>query len=208
MPEMEDFAKADREFFVGTLRGVIAAKRKAGGPDWRPHRPPSSAELSPVEACILMMGSFELVQSPGNALPRHHQRSHRADQSLWWHRWPQVRQWRARQGRGGGSPGSSLRKKQAAKPMAGEFALIDRYFARPTPSAVLGPGDDCALLQPTPGKQLAVTTDMLVAGTHFLPDTDPLNLGWKALAVNLSDLAAMGAQAALGHAGRRIACGR
>lgn len=78
--------------------------------------------------------------------------------------------------------------------MAGEFALIDKYFARPTPSAVLGPGDDCALLQPTPGKQLAVTTDMLVAGTHFLPDTDPKNLGWKALAVNLSDLAAMGAK--------------
>ena len=75
----------------------------------------------------------------------------------------------------------------------GEFALIDKYFARPTPSAILGPGDDCALLQPTPGKQLAITTDMLVAGTHFLPDTDPHNLGWKALAVNLSDLAAMGA---------------
>lgn len=77
--------------------------------------------------------------------------------------------------------------------MAGEFALINRYFTRPTPSAVLGPGDDCALIQPTPGRQLAVTTDMLVAGTHFLPDTDPKNLGWKTLAVNLSDLAAMGA---------------
>jgi len=77
--------------------------------------------------------------------------------------------------------------------MAAEFALIDQYFTRPTPSAILGPGDDCALLQPSPGKQLAVTTDMLVAGTHFLPETDPKNLGWKALAVNLSDLAAMGA---------------
>ena len=77
--------------------------------------------------------------------------------------------------------------------MPGEFALIDKYFARATPSAILGPGDDCALLQPTPGKQLAITTDMLVAGTHFLPDTDPKNLGWKALAVNISDLAAMGA---------------
>ncbi len=75
-----------------------------------------------------------------------------------------------------------------------EFALIGRYFSRPTPSAVLGPGDDCALLAPSPGRQLAVTTDMLVAGTHFLPDTDPRNLGWKALAVNLSDLAAMGAR--------------
>jgi thiamine-monophosphate kinase len=78
--------------------------------------------------------------------------------------------------------------------MPGEFDLISKYFARPTPSAVLGPGDDCALIAPTPGKQLAVTTDMLVAGTHFLPDTNPRNLGWKALAVNISDLAAMGAQ--------------
>ncbi|MBL8420758.1 MAG: thiamine-phosphate kinase [Dechloromonas sp.] len=77
--------------------------------------------------------------------------------------------------------------------MPGEFDLIDRYFARATPSAILGPGDDCALLQPTPGKELAITTDMLVAGMHFLPDTDSRNLGWKALAVNLSDLAAMGA---------------
>lgn len=78
--------------------------------------------------------------------------------------------------------------------MAGEFALIDRYFARPTPSAVLGPGDDCTLLQPSAGMELAVTTDMLVAGTHFLPGTDPKNLGWKTLAVNVSDLAAMGAK--------------
>lgn len=78
--------------------------------------------------------------------------------------------------------------------MASEFALIDRYFARPTPSAVLGPGDDCALLAPTPGMELAITTDMLVAGTHFFPETDPRNLGWKTLAVNVSDLAAMGAQ--------------
>lgn len=77
--------------------------------------------------------------------------------------------------------------------MPGEFALIDRHFARPTPFAVLGPGDDCALLAPTPGMELAVTTDMLVAGTHFFADTDPRQLGWKTLAVNLSDLAAMGA---------------
>ena len=75
-----------------------------------------------------------------------------------------------------------------------EFDLIARYFARPTPQAVLGPGDDCALLAPSPGMELAVTTAMLVSGTHFLPDTDPFQLGWKSLAVNLSDLAAMGAQ--------------
>jgi thiamine-monophosphate kinase len=75
-----------------------------------------------------------------------------------------------------------------------EFDLIARYFARPTPQAVLGPGDDCALLAPSPGMELAITTDMLVSGTHFLPDTDPYQLGWKTLAVNLSDLAAMGAR--------------
>ena len=78
--------------------------------------------------------------------------------------------------------------------MPSEFDLIARYFARPTPQAVLGPGDDCALLAPSPGMELAITTDMLVAGTHFFADTDPTQLGWKTLAVNLSDLAAMGAK--------------
>ena len=78
--------------------------------------------------------------------------------------------------------------------MPSEFDLIDRYFARKTPQAILGPGDDCALLAPRPGMELAITTDMLVAGTHFFADTDPFQLGWKTLAVNVSDLAAMGAQ--------------
>ena len=78
--------------------------------------------------------------------------------------------------------------------MPSEFDLIARYFARPTPQAVLGPGDDCALLAPSTGMELAITTDMLVAGTHFFADTDPTQLGWKTLAVNLSDLAAMGAK--------------
>lgn len=77
--------------------------------------------------------------------------------------------------------------------MASEFDLIRRYFVRPTPSALLGPGDDCALLQPSSGLALAVSTDMLVVGTHFFPDADPKDLGWKTLAVNVSDLAAMGA---------------
>lgn len=78
--------------------------------------------------------------------------------------------------------------------MPSEFDLIARYFVRPTPQAVLGPGDDCALLAPSPGMELVITTDMLVSGTHFLPETDPYQLGWKALAVNVSDLAAMGAR--------------
>jgi thiamine-monophosphate kinase len=78
------------------------------------------------------------------------------------------------------------------KPL-GEFDLIARYFKRPARRAVLGVGDDCALLQPRPGTQLAISTDMLVQGRHFLPGTDPQRLGHKALAVNLSDLAACGA---------------
>jgi thiamine-monophosphate kinase len=76
----------------------------------------------------------------------------------------------------------------------GEFDLIARFFKRPTPHAVVGVGDDCAVLQPRPGTQWAISTDMLVAGRHFFPDTDPGQLGHKALAVNLSDLAACGAQ--------------
>ncbi len=77
--------------------------------------------------------------------------------------------------------------------MPSEFALIDRHIARATPQAVLGPRDDCALLAPSPGMELAITTDMLVSGTHFFAETDPRQLGWKTLAVNVSDLAAMGA---------------
>jgi thiamine-monophosphate kinase len=78
--------------------------------------------------------------------------------------------------------------------MASEFGLIEKYFTRPTPSASLGVGDDAALLAVSPGMELVISTDMLVAGTHFFPDTDPRKLGWKTLAVNISDLAAMGAQ--------------
>ena len=77
----------------------------------------------------------------------------------------------------------------------GEFDLIDHYFNRPRPTRQpLGIGDDCALLAPRPGMQLAVSTDMLVEGRHFFADVDPRSLGHKALAVNLSDLAACGAQ--------------
>jgi thiamine-monophosphate kinase len=78
----------------------------------------------------------------------------------------------------------------------GEFDLIERWFTRPGHAArraVLGIGDDCALLQPSPGMQLAVSSDMLVEGRHFLSTVDPQRLGHKALAVNLSDLAACGA---------------
>jgi thiamine-monophosphate kinase len=78
----------------------------------------------------------------------------------------------------------------------GEFELIERYFRRrgETPDGVvLGIGDDCALLAPRPGMQLAVSSDMLVEGRHFLSTVAPERLAHKALAVNLSDLAACGA---------------
>ena len=75
-----------------------------------------------------------------------------------------------------------------------EFELIRQYFQRPARNALLGVGDDAALLLPTPGKVLAVSSDMLVCDRHFFADTDPYWLGHKALAVNLSDMAAMGAR--------------
>jgi thiamine-monophosphate kinase len=81
---------------------------------------------------------------------------------------------------------------------SGEFQLIDRIRARATTrdDVVLGIGDDAAVLQVPPGKQLVVATDTLNTGVHFPADTLPVDIGWKALAVNLSDLAAMGAEPA------------
>jgi thiamine-monophosphate kinase len=76
----------------------------------------------------------------------------------------------------------------------GEFDLIARYFKRPVARSALGVGDDCALLAPRPGTQLAISSDMLVEGRHFFADVKPATLGHKALAVNLSDLAACGAK--------------
>jgi thiamine-monophosphate kinase len=78
--------------------------------------------------------------------------------------------------------------------MLSEFDLIKRYFTRAPRRAVLGVGDDCALLAPAPGMELAVSSDMLVEGRHFFPGADARKLGHKSLAVNLSDLAAMGAR--------------
>ncbi|QWE30957.1 thiamine-phosphate kinase [Polynucleobacter sp. Adler-ghost] len=84
----------------------------------------------------------------------------------------------------------------------GEFDLIQRFFKTQSelmlvsnPGSVkLGIGDDCALLKTDPAEEIAITSDMLVCGRHFFPDANPEWLGWKALAVNLSDLAAMGAR--------------
>ena len=77
-----------------------------------------------------------------------------------------------------------------------EFGVIEKYFAGLTPGGrgvLLGVGDDAALLAADADSHLVVTTDSLVSGVHFFPDADPANIGYKALAVNLSDMAAMAA---------------
>ena len=77
--------------------------------------------------------------------------------------------------------------------MRAEFDLIAKYFTRPAPKADLGVGDDAALIRLSAGCQLAISTDMSVVGTHFYADCAPEHIGWKSLAVNVSDMAAMGA---------------
>lgn len=82
---------------------------------------------------------------------------------------------------------------------ADEFSLIQRYFAAvgaPNPNTRLGIGDDAAVCVVPPGMQLVASIDTLISGVHFLPDTAPADIAYKALAVNLSDLAAMAAEPA------------
>jgi thiamine-monophosphate kinase len=75
-----------------------------------------------------------------------------------------------------------------------EFNLIKQHFTRPTRHTNLGVGDDAALISISAGMELAISADMLVAGTHFFADADPYHIGWKSLSVNVSDMAAMGAK--------------
>src|SRR5438105_11592490 len=135
-------------------------------------------------------------QPTRDSLPRCDQRSRGARQSIWGHRWAQVRERRARQSRHRRSRGRNRRACAGAQhARVNEFALIDRYFRRsPRGDSVrIGVGDDAAVIRPAPGMELVISVDMLVEGRHFLRDTDPHRLGQKTLAVNLSDLAAMGA---------------
>jgi len=78
--------------------------------------------------------------------------------------------------------------------VASEFDIIRRYFKRPVTNAILGAGDDAALISVPAGAELAISADTLVSGRHFFADADPYRLGYKSLAVNLSDMAAMGAK--------------
>ncbi len=76
-----------------------------------------------------------------------------------------------------------------------EFSIIEKFFHRPCQDIDLGIGDDAALISVADGYQLAVSSDMLVSGTHFFADAAPSDIGWKSMAVNISDMAAMGAEA-------------
>ena len=75
-----------------------------------------------------------------------------------------------------------------------EFEIIRRYFSPATDHTVLAGGDDAALIAVTPGMELAVSTDVLVAGRHFFDSAEPYDVGYKSMAVNLSDMAALGAR--------------
>ncbi len=78
--------------------------------------------------------------------------------------------------------------------MISEFDIIDRFFQKPTYNAIVGIGDDAAIVPASQHIEFAISTDTLVSGRHFFPDVDPYKLGYKSLAVNLSDMAAMGAR--------------
>ncbi len=86
------------------------------------------------------------------------------------------------------------RQVRGPNPLGGEFSLIAKYFSPAAPEGFLGVGDDCAMLPLRPGRQWVTSTDLLLQGRHFAADANPQHLGHKALAVNISDLAAMGAR--------------
>ena len=77
--------------------------------------------------------------------------------------------------------------------MTSEFEIIERYFKKKMKQTTLGVGDDAAMIHVRNNYQLAISSDMLIENIHFLKNTNPSHLGWKSLAVNLSDIAAMGA---------------
>src|SRR5262249_16690723 len=121
------------------------------------------------------------------------ERGDRARQELRRHGRSQVRERRAGEARARAASRRGGGARRRLTPAPSEFALIRRYFARPAKSALLGGGDDAAFLQPASGIELAVSTALLLEGRHFRPGADARKLGHKALAVNLSDMAAMGA---------------
>jgi hypothetical protein len=159
--DRERLDKIDRELFVGLLRGAIGAPTSCAAASSPAVAPSPSCRRSSTRSCCWAPSS---CAQPRHPLPRHHQRGHRARQGLRRHRRPQVRQRRARQ--------AALRIRPDPAPLHApkqggghtELAVRRRFTRRAgwaTPALIRA------------GMQLAVSTDMLVAGTHFFADTDP-----------------------------------
>ena len=194
LAEFKGYDKADQKYLERLLNGVIADAKEleaAFGPLL--DRPVD--ELSPVERGVLLIGAYELAHVPDvpykvvineavelaksyGGTDGHKYVNGVLDKLAAKLRAAEVK---------------ARRSGAAACALLSEFDIIRRYFTRPVKRALLGVGDDCALIAPDPGTVLAVSTDMLVEGRHFLAGADAAKLGHKALAVNLSDLAAMGA---------------
>src|SRR4051812_2186173 len=133
------------------------------------------------------------------AVPRGHQRGGRPRQAIRRHRQPQVRECRARRGRTRAAPPRALDSQAEGAVAQSEFEVIARYFSRlgaERADVRLGVGDDGAVLAPPAARELVVVTDTLVDGVHFPPRSPPSSIGHRAFAVNLSDIAAMGAEPA------------
>ena len=172
--------------------------------------------LDPVEQAVVWLGAFELCQQAGCPLSSRHQRICRTRQGFRRHRRLQVRQCRARQA---GATAARRRRPCRLNMSLTERDIIRRYFdvpelALPRPEIKLGCGDDAAILDIPHDKQLLVSADVLVAGVHFPEHAGADLIASRALAVNLSDLAAMAGRTALfliepdPPAGRcRLACG-
>ena len=171
-----------------------------------PHLDREFGRLSPVERAILYIGASSWPAHPETPFKVVLNEAVELGKSFGGDRRLSLRQRRARKNRGmrACGPRDEVAADHASsRPRLNEFELIRRFFDRPPKQTLLGVGDDCALLRPDAGLELAVTTDMLVEGRHFLAGADPRALGHKALAVNLSDLAAMGAAPRWAHARAR-----
>jgi len=194
--EAEDMPRADREYFPRLIEGVWCSReeldtRLASLADREPRL------LDPIEHAILLIGLYELTARPEVPYRVAIKRGGQSGEALWRNRRTQVRECRAGSRRARVAAGGAL-NGHAHMPLS-EFALIDRYFrvcGAQRSDVLAGIGDDAALLAVAPDAELVAATDTLVAGVHFPAGSPPASIGHRALAVNLSDLAAMGARPA------------
>ena len=213
LKELDGFDQADDELLERLVSGVIR-EIEALRARIQPHLARSWEQMSPVEKAVLLVGCFELMHAPDvpyrvviNEAIELAKRfggtdGHKYVNGVLDRLAPEIRPGESRgndtlAGQDAGNSGKSRRAMKGTAmgttPASPEFDVIARHFARPARNAVLGVGDDCALVRVSNGMDLAVSTDTMISGTHFFPDVDPETLGHKALAVNLSDMAAMGA---------------